>query len=275
MRLTILSAVAALLLPACLGGGSSGATAVQTAAMEGTVYEVDGQTVNRAGVTVRVLETGATATTGVDGAFTFNGLEPGSYTLDFDSTVNANLRAIAHQEGDGEGQGGETDGEKETDGEREEPRDGDRDEEGEDHEGRPRIDVTRECGRIVIRVALDNGRVKEFVVERHDVRHAKARLHMTETSSVDVEGAVRIRSGEAGEAIKICVGGLDAGTVIEVFLDDREGGGPVSMGTVAANAEGVACVERNTREGGELLLGAAALGGREGDRIEVRLGGRR
>ena len=78
-----LCAVTALLIPAC-GGGSTNAT-IQTAALQGLVYEIDGQTFDRSGVAVTVVETGETVITGVDGSFEFTDLPAGRYTLDFDT----------------------------------------------------------------------------------------------------------------------------------------------------------------------------------------------
>ncbi|MDH3591356.1 MAG: hypothetical protein OER88_05730, partial [Planctomycetota bacterium] len=57
-----------MLLAACGGGGPS-APALEFAALEGLVYEVDGQTADRSGVMVEVLETGQTAVTAADGRF--------------------------------------------------------------------------------------------------------------------------------------------------------------------------------------------------------------
>ena len=77
---------ALFLLAACGGGSPTGAT-LQTAALEGLVYEVDGQTVERSGMIVTVLETGEFAVTGPDGRFSFRDLPAGSITLEFDSSL--------------------------------------------------------------------------------------------------------------------------------------------------------------------------------------------
>ncbi|MHC5051526.1 MAG: carboxypeptidase-like regulatory domain-containing protein, partial [Planctomycetota bacterium] len=84
MRTAWISALLlALLLPAC--GGAS--PALETAALQGTVYELDGQTLDRSGVSVTLIETGATYMTDTNGDFRFNDLAPGVYTLDFDTML--------------------------------------------------------------------------------------------------------------------------------------------------------------------------------------------
>ena len=77
----------ALLLPlltAC--GGSGGAYhPASSAQLQGAVTELDGQTLNRDGVDITVVETGDHIMTRADGSFSFPNLEPGWYTLQFDA----------------------------------------------------------------------------------------------------------------------------------------------------------------------------------------------
>ncbi len=81
----------ALLLPlltAC--GGSGGAyDPASSAQLQGAVTELDGQTLNRDGVDITVVETGDHIMTRADGSFSFPNLEPGWYTLQFDRRVLA------------------------------------------------------------------------------------------------------------------------------------------------------------------------------------------
>jgi hypothetical protein len=83
----------ALLIPLLVACG--GSPALGSAALSGLVYEVDGQTVDRSGVEVRVAETGQTAVTGADGSFMIDGLPAGIVTLQFSSTGAAQAQTAA------------------------------------------------------------------------------------------------------------------------------------------------------------------------------------
>jgi hypothetical protein len=257
----LVGALGALMLAACGGSTGSAPAVFETAALEGVVVEVDGQTTSLGGIEVRVVETGATVFTAVDGSFTIAGLEPGSYRLAFD----AGLPQVAHEKDANAG-----DGQKERDLEAER-------EEREDRDGHPVIEVTRACGKITIAVKLENGTVKEFTIGEHAVRHARSKLHRPE--GVAFEGfhpVGRISVSAAGadgaerQVFRVKVEGVPGGSVLELFVDLRDEQGPVSVGTAIADGEGEALYVRDTGEGQELPRGVG-LGDLAGKRLEVRL----
>ena len=97
MKTCLFSASSALLilLTACSGGGSTPETTLGSAALSGLVVEVDGQTLDRSGVSVRVVETGDTAVTGADGRFAFPDLPPGTATLQATSVSGSTCGAFS------------------------------------------------------------------------------------------------------------------------------------------------------------------------------------
>ncbi|MHC4932154.1 MAG: MSCRAMM family protein [Planctomycetota bacterium] len=246
MRRFLLGAVLALILiPACDEGSSGSLT---SAALQGVVYEVDGQTVDRSGVRVTMLETGESAWTNANGDFEFAQLRPGTYTLDFATPLAA--RQLAAVEGEG---------------------DLHEHEEKEDGEGRPVIEVDEGCDKVVIRVALENGEVKEFTLDEHAGRHAKAYLEPTEGSEFRLEGDIKIASTEERELFKIQVAPLDPGAVIEIYLVEREGDTPDFIGTAVADADGLATFSRDTGEEEMLPYGVDFVGELSGLGILVRM----
>jgi hypothetical protein len=241
MRAALLGVILALILPAC-GDGASGPSG---AAVLGVVYEVDGQTVDRSGVLVRMLESGDFEFTDSDGEFKFDGVPPGSYTLDFDIPFS----------------------EEEEQGEEPIEHEDDR----EDGEGRPIVEIHDDCTEVQIRVALENGAVREFTIDEHEGSHAKAPLWPFEDTEVDLEGVIKISSTEERELFKVEVAPLDEGTVIEILLDDREGDGPIQVGTAIADAGSLATFMRDTGEGQELPFGADFVAALSGHKLLVRL----
>lgn len=227
MRNAIFCAVLALLVAAC---GES-PPALSAAALQGTVYELDGQVLDRSGVDVTLMETGASAVTDVNGEFRFEGLAPGRYTLDFDSA--ASVAALMAGEG--------------------EPA-------AEDEEGRPVVDVPEEGGEVEIRVKLDGDKVTEISYGSDEERHASARLFCPEECNHEVEGMIKLSSTIDGQRFAVCVWHLEPGTVIEVHVGD--------WGALAeANAEGEACVVREE----ELPLGVECLEELAGLLVKVEL----
>lgn len=183
-------------------GCGSGSTMMATAQLAGTVYEVDGQNVNLAGVQVTLKETGEWAWTDAVGSFEFAGLEPGTYTLDF--------------MGDGESSAAE--GDEFTDG-----------------DGDPKVDVPA-GGRVEIRVALEGGDVKDF---SSDEQHAMAKLHLTDAAEIagyHVGGGIKIAVRGDGTLFKVCVEGLDGGDVLDIYLAETW------IGSATADADGRACL---------------------------------
>jgi hypothetical protein len=231
MRTAWIGALLALLLPAC--GGAS--PALETAALQGTVYELDGQTLDRSGVSVTVLETGAMYLTDRNGDFRFDDLAPGVYTLDFSTA----LTAAAMFDGETE----------------EEPGDRPHDEAVEDEEGRPKVDVPEGGGEIDVRVKIEDGEVTDFSVGHHEERHAIGWLEPV-ADGLHVEGKIRLSAEGDVHELAVCVWGLEHGDAITVWIGDDLVADPV------ANAEGYACFER-------LFENVANLFGRT---VQVRLG---
>ncbi len=119
-------ALGSLLFAAVSCGSGGTGTTLTAAALTGTVYQLDGQTGDRSGVTVTVRETGERLVTRTDGTFRFPRIPTGAVTLVFGRA----LRGIAHEE---DGEHHEKDGEHhEEDGEHHEE-DGDHHEEDGDH----------------------------------------------------------------------------------------------------------------------------------------------
>jgi len=240
MRFAFTGALLALFLAAC--GGSSG-TAMQSAALMGNVYEVDGQSLDLDGVEVTLVETGETAWTDGAGDFGFHDLPAGTYTLSFDSSANVAAQLDGGAAGD---------------------------------DDRPAVDVP-DGGRVEVRVALEGDHVKDFSAGSHEARDASARLHLTdaaELAGIRVEGSIKLRSGADGERFAVCVFGLEAGDVIEVWVAQE--GQLVSIGEAEAvrfedgEHEGTkACL---VRESGNLPLGVESLDAVAGRLLTVTFG---
>ena len=278
MRIRLL-AIALLTVAAC-GGGSDSPT-LGSAALQGVVYELDGQTLDRSGVRVSVVETGATAVTGADGRFSFSSLPVGVITLDFGSGV----ARIAHQEGgddasqaedqaddsgndDGDDDGSDDDG-SDDDGDD----DGDEDDDDDDDDGHPRV-AGIETGDVVsVRCSVKDGKLVEFSVSGSDRLRAESSLFGADaTPFPGAEGEIEIESRADRDKIEIDAEPLPAGTVVEFFLDDPDDSlGFVSIGTAAALADGVAELERATNDGATLPFGAGSVGDLSGFLVEVRL----
>lgn len=222
------SAVFALGLAGC--GGATGPS-VQGAAVQGVVYELDGQSLDLSGVDVTLMETGESATTDGLGGFRFDGLAPGTYTLGF-------------EEGMRDGGDGDRDGDDVQDG-----------------EGRPRVEVPADGSDVEVRVRIEDGKVTEFSVGCRESRHAVARLFLAEGVERDLEGKIEVGVSEHGQRFAVCVWGLDAGTVIEVFV------GGESAGVATATGEGGACLVRED----VLPLGVEHVGELAGLRVDVVL----
>ncbi|MCK6461295.1 MAG: carboxypeptidase-like regulatory domain-containing protein [Planctomycetes bacterium] len=211
----IITVCALALAVGCGGGG--GTTTTAAAQLAGTVYEVDGQRFDLAGVQVTLKETGEWAWTDSAGSFEFGGLEPGTYTLDFGGGIE-----------------GAPGGDEFSDG-----------------AGDPKVDVP-EGGRVEIRVALEDGEVKDYESGCEEDRSAVATLEMTGDAAdggFEVAGAVKVAERDGGTLFKVVVEGLEGGAVIEVFL------GEASIGTATADGDGRACLVFED----ELPLGAADL----------------
>lgn len=257
-RLALLSGV--LLLAACGGGGSG--TSLQTAALSGTVYELNGQSQNLAGVQVTVLETGATDVTGADGRFNVGDVPPGMVTLRFGST----LRALALS-GDGQGGTGGVDdnggaGEIEDEIEDQENEDGDLE-----------IHGISSGEQIDVNVALDSGKLTGFSRSGDERLHSDSHLVRSDLSpDPDVEGKVKIESRDDREKFSLEVEHIDAGATVEIFLDDptTTDVGFQSIGTAVADLDGEAEYEKNTKDGDTLPLGVLKVEELVGFLIEVR-----
>ncbi len=283
MRFAFLGSVFASMLAACGGGGGAG-TATQTAALQGVVYEVDGQTVDRAGVQVRVLETGQAATTGADGRFFFSRVPADAFTLDFGTTLAALAQSgpgggggADDPAGDDNGGDGIDDGidDDNDDADDDSGEDGEDDDADEDDDGNPQVGGISGGDTVEVRAAVQDGQVTEMSVVCSDRVRAEARLTRDANSpDADVQGKVRVESRADREKFTVEAERLDAGTVVEFFLDDpNDATGFVSIGSAAAIAGGEAELEFNTKDGDSLPMGAAAAGELSGFLVEVRLSG--
>ena len=282
-----------LLAAAACGGVTDTAAPTPSpasASLTGMVVEVDDQTEDRSGVEVTVLETCETVTTEPDGRFSFRGLPAGSVTLEF----GRSFATLARQGGDDgnddngndhdgtddngtDDDGGDDDdgGNDDTGSEADDSSSGtggqdDDGDENEDGQGNPRIPCLAAGDDIEVQVAMSGDDVSEFSVSCSDRLRADARLRRdTAAPDADVEGKVRVESRADREKFTVEVENLNPGTVVEVFLD--AGTGFVSIGTVAALSDGEAELERNTRDGDSLPLGATDVGELGGVSVEVRL----
>lgn len=261
MRFMCIALPFALALAGCGGGG--GGTTTQTAALQGVVYEVNGQTLDRSGVQVQVLETGQTATTGADGRFFFARVPAGTWTLGFGSS----LAALAQSgPGGGGGGGGADDPAGDDNGV-------DAIDDVEDDNGNPQVGGVSGGDTVEVLAAVDNGQVTEMSVMSSDRVRAEARLVRDPNSpDADVQGKVRVESRADREKFSVEAENLDVGTMVEFFLDNPDDPeGFVSIGAVAADANGHAQLEFNTKDGDTLPMGVNAASALSGFLVEVRL----
>lgn len=245
------------LVAACGGSTPSADPVLQTAALEGYVYEVDGQTVDRAGIDVRVLETGQLTTTDAQGRFAFAGVPASGVTLEFGSS----LISLAQQSGELE---------------RTRERQRLADDEGEDEDGHPHLHGLEAGDRARVRCALEDGEVREFYMAGADRLRAMTFLTRDPDSpDADVTGKVKIETRDDRERFEIEVEHLAAGTTVNFYLASPPAAGQdpdfTFVAAATANTDGEAEVERDTRDGDQLPLGAEAVSDLEGYLIEVRL----
>ena len=286
MRFAFLGSLLASALAAC-GGGGAGTTATQSAALQGVVYEVDGQTVDRAGVQVRVLETGQVATTGADGRFFFSRVPADAFTLDFGTTLAALAQSgpgggggnddPPGDDNGGGGGGGADDPAGDDNGGggngADDPAGDDNgidDDTDEDEDGNPHVSGVSGGDTVEVLAAVEDGQVVELSISCGDRVRAEARLTRDANSpDADVQGKVRVESRADREKFTVEAEHLDAGTAVEFFLSD--GTGFVSIGLATADTSGEAELEFNTKDGDTLPMGAAAADDLSGFLVEVRL----
>ncbi|MEM8884765.1 MAG: hypothetical protein AAGD14_11900 [Planctomycetota bacterium] len=272
----------------CGGGGGDGTT-VGSAALRGLVVEVDGQTTNRDGLQLTVVETGQTVTTDADGRFAIPSVRAGRVTFD----VNARrLRALAQRSGDddaneeddddddgddddGDDDDGDDDDDSDDDGDDDDDDsdddDGDdddderEDDEDEDDEGRPVI-VVRDGETVEIRISIRDGEIVEISTRDDDGAEARDQLDPTDDNPYpNSEAEIEVEADDDGEQeLEFEVEGLPRGTAVEFFLED-ESGTLVSIGTATANSEGEAELEFEDN----LPLGARSVTELEGREVEI------
>lgn len=245
------------LLAACGGGGGG---SLQSAALSGHVYELNGQTQNRAGVEVTVVETGETAVTGVDGSFQFGSIPAGVVTLRFGGNLQAAALRGSGEAGDDNGGGGAEPG----------------DDNGADDvvgETEAELRDVRSGENVEVRAALDGGKLTEFSRSDGSRVRAESRLRRAAGSpDADVEGKVKIETRADREKFAVEADHLDAGVQVEFFLDDpATAEGFLSIGLVTADALGKAELELSTNDGDLLPMGALAAGDLSGFAVEARL----
>lgn len=245
------------LLAACGGGGGG---SLQSAALSGHVYQLNGQTQNRAGVEVTVVETGETAVTGVDGSFQFGSIPAGVVTLRFGGNLQAAALRGSGEAGDDNGGGGAEPG----------------DDNGADDvvgETEAELRDVRSGENVEVRAALDGGKLTEFSRSDGSRVRAESRLRRAAGSpDADVEGKVKIETRADREKFAVEADHLDAGVQVEFFLDDpATAEGFLSIGLVTADALGKAELELSTNDGDLLPMGALAAGDLSGFAVEARL----
>ena len=197
-------AIVVCALALAVGCGGGGGTSMATAQLAGTVYEVDGQSAALGGIPVVLKETGEWTWTDASGSFEFDGLDGGTYTLDF--------------MGDSEGASGDGD-------------------EFADDDGDPKVDVP-DGGRVECDVALEDGKVKDFSSDHEEGLYAMARLHMTDAGWLEgfrLEGAIKIAASGDGTLFKLCVEGFEGEALIDIYVGEH------LLGSATA-AEGRACL---------------------------------
>lgn len=271
--------VLVVVLAACGGGGGDLAPSLQSAALEGVIYELDGQTLDRSGVSVTVLETGESVLTAADGRFDFASVPAGNLTLQFDAAppLLADMERTREEEQEQERvEEGEGDQDRIQDRDRDRIHEHECDEDCEhadDDQGTPRLVRVRERERVRIRCALNDGEVTEFSCESEERHRARARLERAEGSpDPDVEGKVRVRSEFQHQVFAVEVENLEAGVAVEFFLDDpSDEAGFASVGTAVADANGEAEMERNSNNGDQMPFGVDSVAELAGFRLQVRL----
>ncbi len=234
MRFLMMSALVlgAFFLTACGGGGSP---VLETAALSGTIVQVDGQTLNRAGVTVELVENGAVVTTDGTGAFAFPDLSPGVFTLRFG---RAGLAGNSTDDNGTPDQGP-----------------------GDNAIGSIPVGAGDD---VDVKVAVDGNNATEVSISRNGRREARVRLtRAADSPDADVSGKIKVRSGN-GEKLEIEAEDLAPGDVVEFLLDG------IVIGSAAADADGEAELEIETNDGGLLPLEAATVADLEGLSVEVR-----
>jgi len=250
--LTILSSALLTLPLAACGGAGDPIGAVSSAQLQGSIVELDGQTLQRDGVDIRIVETGDHIMTSGDGSFAFPDLEPGWYTLAFGGTA---VSALALEEAPA-GEAGT--GEKES-------------EEDEDELGRPRCEIDGEGPVVIVKVVLESGEVVRWSKSRPGRRFVRARLERC--TDADVRGQVRVAWREGGEvqAMGFRVCGLAAGAGAILYLRDgkQENAEWQLVDDASADAEGCATFSYHNLEGG-LPLDKESVDALAGYAIEIR-----
>jgi len=295
--------LAGTLLVAC-GSGGAAAPNLESASLIGTVVELDGQTLDRSGVEVTLIETGATAVTGTDGRFSFPEIPTGTATLAFGQ---GQIRVLARRGADDDDDGGDDaddddgddddgddddgddddaddddadddDGDDDDgdddDGDDDDADDDDADDDDADDDGNPLIRTIRAGDKIEVRIVIRDGEVVEFRVSGSGERKAIDALARPAGSlDLDVTGKVKVESDFSGdEEFEVEVEHLAAGTVMEVFLADPETPETfISIGTAPANALGEAELEFETEDGDALPLSVSSVDELRDFLIEVRL----
>ncbi|MCZ6786596.1 MAG: hypothetical protein O7E54_05470 [Planctomycetota bacterium] len=240
-----------ILLSGCTADTGGSGSESGTAALRGVVFQVDGQTQDRSGVQIRLIETGASVTTDRDGRFSFASVPAGRITLG----VGQSLVAVPHERGDDD-EGDDADDDDADDDDDDDDADDDADDD--------------ECD-VEVRCSVSDGHIDEISIVRCDDREAKARLvRSPDSPDPDVEGKVEVEADDGEEEFEIEAEHLDPGTIVEFFLADPDDADNFrSIGTVAADAGGEA--ELEFEDGAALPLGAASLDELADFLIEVRL----
>jgi hypothetical protein len=102
---------------------------------------------------------------------------------------------------------------------------------------------------------------------------AKADLELaTDSPLTDISGRIEIEASKHGDTFEVVLCGLEAGTVIDLLLDDpADMNGAMSIGTATADEDGRAKLRLKTKAGDELPFGAESVADLAGFGVEVRL----
>jgi len=241
------------------GGTEMGTPRLASAALDGMIVEIDGDTTDRSGIAVRIAETGDRAVTGPDGRFSFATVPASGATLEFSTATG---RLTSHDDAI-RGSAG-TPGQSHDNGHEAEDED-------EDEDGNP-IVRGADGEHLEVRCSLRDGKVVEFSSRSDGRVRARNRLTSGPASPFgDIDGHAKTERRIDREKLEVEADHLPVGTLVEFFLDAGAGRGFESIGTATASATGEARIEFDTNDGDTLPLGVAGLEQLEGTAVEVRL----
>ena len=278
MRLSLCLVVAflALSLSACGGGGADAAAfdSGPVSKLDGTILDIDGDSDQRAGVSLTLVETGEVVTSNADGAFTFTALPEGDVTLAFADAPGVGKPSALQEASDADA------AEREDD-----AADGEKDDAGDDSERGDRwVRIRRirlgESLRIEIRIVA--GRIVHVRVIRPEIDHPtddpcagerelELAMHRSRLNDdPDMEGELEMSlecNGDQEFEVEVedaTTGNLLEAVVISPDLEEH------SLGWRAVELDGDAEWKLDTGDGDALPFGVRHLGRLENHGVVVR-----